>query len=153
MSFRILIAAEVNWSNWGSWNGCSKSCGGGRSSRRRSCIGGRVTSCSGVSVDERLCNSNACPGGCGNVTVMTHTVCFLPKGLFTAEASWSTWGSWSSCTKTCGRGRSDRYRSCSGGSTCPGDGSEARWCNNNSCPGHLTKQSYLPVKSTSLYLS
>ena len=82
----------------------------------------------------------------------THDV-FLPKGLVTAEASWSTWGSWSSCTKTCGRGRSDRYRSCSGGSTCPGDGSEARWCNNNSCPGHLVKQSCLPVKSTSLYLS
>ena len=82
----------------------------------------------------------------------THNV-FLAKGLFTAEASWSTWGSWSSCTKTCGRGRSDRYRSCSGGSTCPGDGSEARWCNNNSCPGHLTKQSCLPIESTSLYLS
>lgn len=117
--------AEMTWSNWGSWTTCSRTCGGGRSNRQRSCAGG--TSCSGVRVEERLCNSNACP----------------------AEATWSNWGSWTSCTKTCGRGRSDRYRSCSGGSTCPGDQSEAKWCNTNTCNSQPQTTSRIPKRKPS----
>ena len=66
-----------------------------------------------------------------------------------AEAIWSTWGSWSSCTKTCGRGRSDRYRTCSEGSTCPGDQSEAKWCNSNTCPGQSEMMSRNPKSKPS----
>ena len=54
------VAVDVKWSNWGSWTTCSKTCSGGRSSRQRSCTGG--TSCSGASVEEKVCNSNTCPG-------------------------------------------------------------------------------------------
>ena len=62
MSCFSPVAAEVRWSNWGSWTTCTKSCGGGRSERQRSCTG--ALTCSGVSVEERLCNSNSCPGVC-----------------------------------------------------------------------------------------
>jgi len=60
-----------------------------------------------------------------------------------ATGTWSSWGSWTSCTKSCGqagdvglggRGRSHRQRSCSGGSACPGDRSEGKWCNTITCP-------------------
>jgi len=101
---------EAKWSNWESWSSCTKSCGGGKSSRQRTCIGS--VGCSGVMRAERLCNTNNCP----------------------AEVTWSNWGSWSSCTKSCGKGRSDRYRSCLGGSACTGDQSESKWCNTNTCP-------------------
>jgi len=110
---RNSCPAEVKWSNWGPWTSCSKSCGGGRFSRQRSCAGG--TACSGESVDERLCNSNTC-----SVTV-----------------TWSSWGSWSSCSKSCGGGRSERQRSCSGGSGCTGDGTETRLCSSNTCPAEV----------------
>ena len=67
----------------------------------------------------------------------------------TVEVTWSNWGSWTSCTKSCGSGRSDRYRSCSGGSTCRGDRSEAKWCNTNTCPGQPVRPSRKPkIKSS-----
>jgi len=96
------------------------SCGGGRSSRHRSCSAG--SGCSGADTEARVCNSNTCP------TLVT----------------WSSWGSWTSCTKTCGRGRSDRYRSCPSGSTCSGERSETRWCNTNTCPAVATWSNWGP---------
>merc|ERR1711981_837435 len=107
-------SVEITWSNWGTWGGCTRSCGGGRSKRQRSCTVG--TSCKGVTVEERLCNSNPCP----------------------AEITWSIWGSWSSCTRSCGGGRSERSRSCTGGATCSGVGVEERLCNSNTCPVEVT---------------
>ena len=53
------------------------------------------------------------------------------------DITWSSWGSWSSCTKRCGGGRSERHRSCDGGSGCVGDRIETRFCNSNRCPGVL----------------
>ena len=128
----LTVPAEVKWSNWGSWSSCSKICGGGKSNRERTCPGG--VGCSGVMKAERLCNTNSCPGVFHMIWMLHNYVHEIL--LITAEVSWSSWGSWTSCTKSCGRGRSDRYRSCSG-SKCPGDQSEAKWCNTNTCPGLL----------------
>ena len=123
----MSVAAEVTWSDWGSWAICTKSCGGGRSNRRRTCLG--RSSCSGASVEEQPCNSNTCPGACVGV------FCGLMSVTLTAVVAWSNWGSWTSCTRTCGNGRSDRRRSCLGGSSCSGASTDARTCNSNTCPG------------------
>lgn len=47
------------WGAWGSWSTCSVSCGGGVSSRSRSCVGSG--GCSGDSSQSRSCNSLSCP--------------------------------------------------------------------------------------------
>ena len=125
----LFNTAEVTWSNWGSWSICTRSCGRGRSERHRSCTGG--TSCSGVSVEERLCNSNSCPGG-----FHMFMSCFSPVA---AEVRWSNWGSWTTCTKSCGGGRSKRQRSCTGALSCSGASVEERLCNSKSCPGVFHK--------------
>ncbi|XP_067023737.1 coadhesin-like [Acropora muricata] len=57
-----------------------------------------------------------------------------------SDGSWSQWGTWSSCTQSCGTGRQTRMRSCSnpppyeGGSDCGGIGTESRPCNTKDCP-------------------
>ena len=56
--------------------------------------------------------------------------------------TWNAWGSWTSCTKTCGSGTKTRTRSKNGpyhgGSDCSGSSSESPLCNTNSCPGELS---------------
>lgn len=46
------------WGSWGSWSTCSVSCGGGVSTRTRSCVG---TGCAGSNSESRSCNSFSCP--------------------------------------------------------------------------------------------
>ena len=49
---------------------------------------------------------------------------------------WNTWGSWSSCSKTCGSGTKTRTRTrFHGGSDCPGSPSKSKSCNTDTCPG------------------
>ncbi|CAG2193328.1 HMCN [Mytilus edulis] len=55
-----------NWGRWNGWTGCSKTCGGGRRTRHRTCndpspIAGGLD-CNGVSRDDSSCSSNVCPG-------------------------------------------------------------------------------------------
>jgi len=59
----------------------------------------------------------------------------------TVNGGYSSWGSWTSCTKTCGGGTKSRYRSCTnpkpanGGKPCSGSSIEKPSCNTNGCPG------------------
>ena len=58
----LLILGRINgnWGQWGSWSSCSKTCGTGSKSRRRSCnnpapaYGG--SSCPGVSYASTSCS-------------------------------------------------------------------------------------------------
>ena len=58
---------------------------------------------------------------------------------FTVDCTWHPWGSWSSCSKTCGSGTMTHSRTQNGpfygGSVCTGSSSESTSCNTNSCPG------------------
>lgn len=57
------------WAEWGPWEPCSVSCGGGHQSRQRSCVdpppknGGAP--CPGPSHEKVLCNLQLCPGDTG----------------------------------------------------------------------------------------
>ena len=62
------------------------------------------------------------------------------------DGQWSKWGTWSSCTKTCGHGISTRERMCGnshpafGGVTCDGKPFEAEVCLVQTCPGTIVYQ-------------
>ena len=57
------------------------------------------------------------------------------------DGGWSDWGSYGSCTVTCGNGTSTRSRTCknpvpaAGGKACQGMHTDVRICNNKPCPG------------------
>ncbi|XP_028394125.1 uncharacterized protein LOC114518347 [Dendronephthya gigantea] len=70
----------------------------------------------------------------GQPTVSTTT---RPQAI---HGGWTTWGAWTTCTKSCGRGRRRRYRSCAnpypsnGGRTCSGAREIREYCNQQECP-------------------
>ncbi|XP_048746179.2 uncharacterized protein LOC125658800 [Ostrea edulis] len=113
---------DGNWGNWGSYGSCTKSCGGGTQSRSRSCsnpvpqYGGK--SCSGSSSSSQSCNTHYCP----------------------IDGKWASWGSYGTCTVTCGGGTQRRSRTCSNpapqylGKNCPGSTVSSRSCNTHFCP-------------------
>jgi len=92
--FEELITEVANsWSTWAEWSPCSKTCGGGKKVRVRTCS--KAGSCDGQDIQTKTCNSNTCK----------------------EEVSWSRWGSWSSCSSSCGKGNRERQRSCSSPNT------------------------------------
>ncbi|XP_078491513.1 thrombospondin type-1 domain-containing protein 7A isoform X1 [Ciona intestinalis] len=105
-------------SAWTSWNGCSKSCGGGQSVRTR-----KITR-------NKAHGGNACPALRQTKSCNTHK-CPVPC-LF------SGWASWGTCSKTCGAGQTIRTRTITrhpahGGSSCP-TLRESKACNIRACP-------------------
>ena len=59
---------------------------------------------------------------------------------FSVNCQWASWGSWQSCSRSCGGGTKKRYRSKSvvaqnGGYECSGSPSMTRLCNTNKCIG------------------
>ena len=57
------------------------------------------------------------------------------------HGGWSSWGTWGSCSKSCGTGYQDRHRSCAspvpayGGSSCAGSSNQQTSCLIKHCPG------------------
>nr|XP_022343451.1 SCO-spondin-like isoform X5 [Crassostrea virginica] len=88
--------------------------------RVRSCA---TTECAGEAVEEEPCSGSLCTGG------------VKPP----IDGGFTDWAAWSTCTKTCGGGTSQRLRSCSqpipehGGKNCTGDFSESKVCNTQAC--------------------
>jgi hypothetical protein len=104
-------------SDWGDWGACSKSCGGGVHTRKRTVVtqpanGGKA--CPDLSETE-ACNIQPCPVDC------------VP----------SKWSDWSECSKACGGGTRTRTRTVTtpasnGGKEC-GPLSESETCNPQPC--------------------
>ncbi|XP_022801546.1 uncharacterized protein LOC111339216 [Stylophora pistillata] len=117
--------AKGNWAPWSRWSSCSASCNGGTRTRKRSCTNPPPTNggvrCHGSNSQTQLCNTNRCQ------TRVVH-------------GRWSAWQSWSSCSRSCGRGSQLRTRTCSnppprnGGNYCRGSNSQRRSCSSNRCP-------------------
>ena len=68
-SLSFILYSQIvdgGWSRWGAWSQCTRTCGGGRQSRMRSCTnpppsaGGR--DCPGSRAQSRICNRNGCSG-------------------------------------------------------------------------------------------
>ncbi|XP_058945107.2 coadhesin isoform X1 [Pocillopora verrucosa] len=112
------------WSCWGVWDDCSKTCGGGKQTRHRTCnnplpaSGGRPCLKNGSSQTKK-CNVIPCP----------------------VNGGWTSWGYWNKCSVTCGGGTQKRSRSCTnppaahGGKTCAGLKDMTQNCNDDIlCP-------------------
>jgi len=58
--FSKHITFDLEWSTWGSWTECSKTCGRGNKSRRRVCSGVNRKACTGNSDERKDCNAISC---------------------------------------------------------------------------------------------
>ncbi|KAL5963271.1 Hemicentin-1 [Taenia solium] len=112
------------WGSWSPWSACSSTCGAGLRHRSRKCDspppsnGGKP--CPGEAMEDVLCED-------------------LP--LCPVNGGWSSWGPWSSCSRTCGAGSTQhRERKCdmpppaNGGRPCIGSESQVRACERKTCP-------------------
>lgn len=109
------------WATWSQWSECSKSCSGGRKSRRRTCNnpspsnGGQP--CTGRATETEMCQLIPCP----------------------IDGGWGEWSNWTECSKTCSEGIKSRYRNCNnppsqhGGKQCSGNFNQSKHCSHQSC--------------------
>ena len=69
----------------------------------------------------------------------------ISSSTLLVNGGWSGYGSWISCSVTCGGGTKSRSRSCTkpspdnGGDECTGEATEAENCGTASCPGETIK--------------
>lgn len=115
------------WSQWGSWSGCTKTCGssGGERMRERFCDHPRPKrgghKCSGEGHQKGRCKTPLCA----------------------VHGGWSGWGEWTTCTEPCGTGEQLRERLCDnpapshGGAGCTGKKISMSLCNTHKCPEGL----------------
>ncbi|KAM9706377.1 hemicentin-1 isoform 2-T2 [Dama dama] len=113
---------DGNWSEWSSWEECTRGCGRGNRTRTRTCNnpsvqhGGRP--CEGTAVETIMCNIRPCP----------------------VHGAWSTWQPWGTCSVSCGKGTQTRTRLCNNpppsfsGSYCDGAETQMQVCNERHCP-------------------
>ncbi|KAK3738877.1 hypothetical protein QZH41_014661 [Actinostola sp. cb2023] len=111
------------WSAHSAWSACSKKCGGGTQTSKRTCTkpkpahGGKP--CAGLAVQSRKCNTKSC------------------KVL--VNGGWSAFSKWSACSRVCNRGTQTRKRTCTkprpvhGGKKCAGSAVQTRKCMNRRC--------------------
>ncbi|XP_041273099.1 cartilage intermediate layer protein 2, partial [Onychostruthus taczanowskii] len=115
---------DVYWSHWSPWSPCSRSACGrrGSQSRSRRCRSSRSPAplrelrCRGKATERRPCSAGPCP-----------------------EPTWTEWGAWGPCSRSCGRsGTRVRRRSCRPSKTppCPGRATEVQKCRRSPCPGN-----------------
>jgi len=117
-------------SDFGSWEICTKTCGGGTSSKRRTKISeakwGGKTCPAETMVESKPCATHPCPSDC-------------------ELSMWSTWGD---CTKSCGSGTKIRARTQTSGASNGGKDCDALKesvaCGLTACPDDCTTTSWGP---------
>ncbi|XP_022085366.1 hemicentin-1-like isoform X2 [Acanthaster planci] len=119
----VIIRVHGQFSEWGQWGECSKTCGEGAHQRRtRQCNNPTPANngrqCSGPSTDNRECILPMCP----------------------IDGRWSTWQPWGECSVTCGTGIRTRVRYCDNpppqynGRGCDGAPNQQADCIMRNCP-------------------
>ncbi|CAG5098647.1 Oidioi.mRNA.OKI2018_I69.XSR.g15855.t1.cds [Oikopleura dioica] len=104
------ILEKYVWNTWGRWSSCSETCGMGTRTRTRTC--NRSTRVCEKFLETKASETRRC----------RDQPC----------SWWTSWNSWTSCSKTCGEGISVRRRQCSG-SNCLGKAMDNRKCSNAPC--------------------
>ena len=73
-------------------------------------------------------------------SVKNSYLCILEEIHSVANAEWSTWGSWTKCSVTCGNGTQSKSRKCETEqqstdmtSLCTGNGTETQACTEKEC--------------------
>lgn len=119
---------DGGWSSWGGYTSCSKTCGYGYRYRYRTCTNPRPMN-----------GGKQCPGSNRLTYGCNWFHCDQPQ-----NGGWSLWGSWGTCSATCGNGWQQRTRTCTnprprkGGKFCDGQCSATRGCNLRACTGPIT---------------
>ena len=65
----MYLDVDCVWSEFGDWEDCSASCGGGTKTRRRrreTEVSGNGAPCDGEETEEEACNVDSCPTGLSN---------------------------------------------------------------------------------------
>ena len=135
------------WQTWSNWDQCSKSCNNGTTTRIRKIIkkASKGGSCPGQRTETKSCNEQGCPGMYGKLSLkVLHAKVQLVFLKCLENCAWSTWSSYSQCSKTCGPGSKYRTRKKvkveKNGGTCLGSGRDSRSCNVKKCPGTFFKR-------------
>ncbi|KAF0028339.1 hypothetical protein F2P81_019426 [Scophthalmus maximus] len=110
----VLPDEDAGFSPWSLWSPCTKTCTDAlrpaMKSRHRQCV---KPPCSGSSHQEKACNLPQCPDG--------DEVC-VGADCATRNCSWTEWGEWSFCSRSCGVGQQQRIR------TFLSPGTNGSWC-------------------------
>jgi len=114
-----MCPVDCVWNKWGSYGPCSKTCGPGRKTRKRTVktqkkYGGK--DCNGAAEASTTCETKKCP----------------------VDGTVSAWAAWSRCNKECGPGSQYRSRACFppkyGGKACPTPLVQNQACELKKCP-------------------
>ena len=106
-------------------------CGGGAAT----CNAGSVTGDGG----QTSCGTTR-TWGCMGTGGGTTASCSVANAACPINGGWSSYGSWGSCSVSCGGGTQTRSRTCTnpapanGGATCSGSATESQSCNTAACP-------------------
>jgi len=118
-------------SDWGEWSTCSRSCGGGTKSRTRAPM--KQTPCGLASGCDQAWGVGAL--ACSAIEQVQDADC-NPLGC-PVDCKLTQWGEWSSCSKSCGKGRTTRKRSvhtpAKNGGACNGSLNQGTFCNDHTC--------------------
>lgn len=124
---------DGQWSDWGDWTQCDKTCGTGKQVRERTCTnpppenGGK--GCEGLAEEVQDCKLAECP----------------------IDGGYTPWEPDTECTKTCGGGTQKLVRTCTnpppqhGGKDCVGPNEKIEPCNEFPCPTPCTRTLDLAV--------
>ncbi|XP_052812714.1 netrin receptor UNC5B-a-like isoform X2 [Mya arenaria] len=131
----IVLGSE--WLLWGSWSGCSQSCGREFRTRSRDCS--QPLTCGVDNQEIEVCEYQPCKD---HIERITSTL-----GRMTTDGHWSYWSTWSHCSRTCAEGQKTRSRDCLDERSntlpteyCKGDKHETDICKETDCLGARNNQ-------------
>ena len=102
---------------------------------------------------EKFCNAKLCSFGTKTTKAFVSENCRKTCGICknigssksqATDCKQSSWGEWSKCSKSCGKGVQERTRTIvtkaqNGGKACVGNNKHSRLCNKRGCPGIKSK--------------